>query len=321
MAEKSIVAAHPPRRAALPPLVWAALGSVYLIWGSTYLAIRVAIRTIPPFLMASARFLVAGTVLYAISIRRGDREGDRPGPAQWRAATTVGAALLVGGNGGVVWAEQRVPSSIVALLVSAMPLWMAAIGFVAFRERLRWPAVLGLALGFAGVGLLVRPSGGGRVDPLGAGVVLLAALSWAAGSLHSRRAPLPSRPLVATSMEMLCGGALLAVAGIVSGEPGRLRAVSAESALALGYLIAFGSLVAFSAYVWLLTAAPISIVSTYAYVNPVVAVVLGWAMLGERVTSGMLLAGAVIVLAVALIVRTRPTPAPRAGAPPPEEVG
>lgn len=295
----------------LPPKAWAALATVYVFWGSTYLAIRVAVETLPPLLMAAARFLVAGGVLYAIAIRRGDREGDRPTLRQWGAATIVGGALLLGGNGGVVWAEQRISSGIAALLVATVPLWMALFAWLAFRERLPPVAVAGIAVGFLGTALLVGGSGdGGGTDTVGGLVVVGAAMSWAAGSLYARRADLPRRPLVGAAMQMLGGAALLALVGAAAGEFGRIDAgaVSLRSALGLGWLIVFGSLVAFSAYTWLLQNVQTSIVSTYAYVNPVVAVLLGWAMLDEVITARTLLASGIIVVAVAMIVTAR-TPA------------
>ncbi len=302
---------------AVSPAVWGALAIVYVVWGSTYLAIREAIRTIPPFLMASTRFLVAGGFLYLVAVRRGDREADRPGAAQWRAAAIVGGLLLLGGNGGVVWAEQHIPSGTTALLVATVPLWMVVIGRVAFRERVRPQEMLGVLIGFGGVALLVVGSGtrSGRLNMAGVAAALVAPVSWALGSLYSRRAELPSRPLVSTAMQMLAGGVLLGIAGLVTGEvadvdPSR---ISLGSVVGLVYLIALGSLVAFSAYVWLLRNAPISLVGTYAYVNPVVAVFLGWAFLDEVIRGTTLLAGAVIVVAVALIVTAhRPAPAPSA---------
>jgi drug/metabolite transporter (DMT)-like permease len=291
--------------------VWAALAVVYVVWGSTYLAIRVAIDTLPPFLMAATRFLIAGTVLLAASALQRDRGRERIGPAQWRAAAIVGAALLLGGNGGVVWAEQRIPSGVAALLVATLPLWMTLLDRVVFGQHLPRRTAVGLVLGLAGLAWLVAPAERGSIDLAGALVCTLASLSWAAGSLYARGAPLPHRPLVATGMEMVMGGSLLA---LVSGAMGdlaslRLATVSTASVLALAYLVVFGSLLAFSAYVWLLRAAPVSLVATYAYVNPVVAVVLGWAVLGEPVTVHMILAGSVIVVAVALIAgAARPDP-------------
>jgi drug/metabolite transporter (DMT)-like permease len=285
-----------------------ALGTVYVVWGSTYFGIRVAIETIPPMSMAALRFLVAGGLLYAWAVRRGDREGDRPGLVQWAAAAVVGASLLAAGNGAVTWGEQRIPSGIAALLIASVPLWMSLLGRVALAERLSWAALLGLALGFGGLVLLVRPSGTSRLDPLATVVVLGGALAWASGSVWSRRAPLPRRPLVATGMEMLAGGAVLAVAAVAGGEPGRIRLgeISASSMLAVAYLVVFGSLIAFTAYVWLLRNVRASVAATYAYANPVVAVALGAALGGEPLTGRTLVAGAVILTGVALIVARKP---------------
>jgi drug/metabolite transporter (DMT)-like permease len=269
--------------------VWGALVTVYILWGSTYLAIREAIDTMPPFLMASVRFLVAGGLLYAVAVGRGDRVGDRPRWPQWRSAIVVGGLLLVGGNGGVVWSEQHIPSGVTALLVATIPLWMVVIGVAGFGERVRVQEAVGVAIGFAGIVLLVAGSpstnGTGHLDLAGAGAALFAALCWATGSLYSRRAPLPSRPLVSTAMQMLAGGALLVVVGVASGELSdvQLARISLGSILGLAYLIVFGSLVAFSAYVWLLRNARISLIATYAYVNPIVAVFLGWAFLSEPI--------------------------------------
>jgi drug/metabolite transporter (DMT)-like permease len=284
-----------------------ALGTVYVVWGSTYLAIRVAVETMPPFLFAATRFLVAGAALYAWAIRRGDVEGDRPGPAQWRAALVVGGLLLAGGNGLVSWGEQTVVSGLAALLIATVPLWMVLLGRLLLGERLGPTAAVGLALGFGGVAALVRPIGAAAPDPLGASIILLAALCWATGSILSRRLPLPKRALVATGMEMLAGGGVLAVMGVATGELGRFdpAAVSSASLAALAYLVVFGSLIAFTAYVWLLREAPPAVVSTYAYVNPVVAVFLGWALLGEPVYAVTVLAGAIIVVAVGLLVTSR----------------
>ena len=287
--------------------IWSAMWAVYIVWGSTYLAIRVVVETVPPFLSAAMRFLVAGVLMYAWAIRRGDREGDRPTLRQWRSAAIVGGALLLGGNGMVVWAEQTVPSGIAALLVGTVPLWMALIAGLVLRERITWREILGILVGFGGVALLVGPVGGTGFDPLGIAAVLFASVSWAGGSLYARRAPLPSRPLVGTGMEMVAGGMILAVVGVAAGELGELdvAAFSTASWVGLGYLVVFGSLVGFAAYAWLLRVARTSLVATYAYVNPVIAVLLGWAILGEAVTLRTLLAGLVIVGAVALIVSSR----------------
>jgi drug/metabolite transporter (DMT)-like permease len=286
-----------------------AFALVYIIWGSTYLAIRFAIETMPPFLMAATRFLLAGAVLYLWMRLRG---APRPEGMHWRSAAIVGALLLVFGNGVVVWAEEVLPSSIAALLVAMVPVWMALLSWLRpGGTRPRAVVLIGLALGFAGVGLLVFQGGGAQrpINPLGAGAVMLASLSWAAGSLYARNARMPSVPLLGTAMEMLCGGALLVVLALLKGEPAQvhLQAISLRSDLALAYLIVFGSLVAFSAYVWLLRNVPPARVSTYAYVNPVVAVFLGWWLASEPITGQTLVAAAVIVGAVALVMAANST--------------
>ncbi len=284
--------------------VIAALATLYLVWGSTYLAIRFAIETLPPFLMAGARFLSAGVLLYAWARWRG---APRPAAREWGGATLIGGLLLLGGNGGVVWAEQRVPSGLAALLVATVPLWMVLLESLMRDGRRPAPQVwLGIGLGLAGVLLLVGPgeiAGGRAIDPWGAGVLILASLSWAYGSLVSRRMALPSSPLLATAMEMLGGGVLLAAAGTAAGEWGQLDpgAVTLRSATSLAYLSLFGSIVAFSAYIWLLRVASPALVSTYAFVNPVVAVLLGWAFAGEPLNARTLAAAGIIVAGVVVI--------------------
>ena len=293
------------RVAAPAARIWLALGTVYLLWGSTYLGIKFSIATIPPLLMGSVRFLVAGAILYVIGIRAGDVRGDRLGARQWLAALVIGSALLVGGNGGVILAEQYVPTGVVALLVATAPLWMAIIDRVAFGRRLPALVIVGLVIGFAGVAFLIGSPGSGRISLFGAALALAAPLCWASGSVFTRHVQLPIRPLVASSMEMLCAGVIFAVASIATGELGRLHPFSTTSIVALGYLIVFGSLIGFSAYVWLLRSAPLSLVSTYAYVNPVVAVILGTIFLSERISPRTLIAGGIIIAAVALIVVAR----------------
>lgn len=292
-----------------PVAIWAAMISVYVFWGSTYLAIQFAIQTIPPFLMAAFRFLLAGSVLYAWRRLSGD-----PAPSRfhWRSAAIVGLFLLLGGNGGVVWAEQRVVSGVAALLVGSTPLWMVLIDWVRGVYRPTGKTLAGVLVGFAGIAVLVGPSEltglHGSIDPLGAGVLMLAAFLWAVGSLYSRGARLPSSPLLGTGMEMLCGGAGLLLAGTLSGEWARLDlgAVSLPSLLGLGYLILFGALGGFTSYTWLLRNAPTPLVSTYAYVNPVVAILMGNLLAAEPLTPRVLLAAAVIVGAVALITLNQP---------------
>lgn len=281
-----------------------ALGIVYVVWGSTYLAMAVADRTLPPLLMLSVRFLVAGALLYAWAARRGEL-AVRPGARQWRAAAIVGVALLVLDTGGVAWAVQRVPSGTAALLVASVPLFMAVIDRVAFGIRLRLGAAAGIATGLAGVAVLAGPSG--HVDLLGAAVVLFAAFAWAAGSAYARVAPLPRGPFASAALQMLVAGAVLAVVGVATGEAGRVHVerISAASLGALLFLIVFGSLVAFTAYGWLLRNASTPLLSTYAYVNPAVAVFLGWAFAGEHVGGRELAAGLVILSSVAMLVGSR----------------
>jgi drug/metabolite transporter (DMT)-like permease len=283
--------------------VLVALGTLYLVWGSTYLGIRIAIHTIPPLLMASVRFAVAGVLLYAWSVRRGDTVGDRPGRSQWIATAIVGALLLAGGNGGVSWGEQFVPSGVAALLVASVPIWMVVFAHFSGDDRISWPVAAGLGIGIAGVALLVQPSAGGSNHLLGSLVILGAAFSWAAGSVYARRAPLPGRPLVSTGMEMIAGSVVLLVLGVLTGELGRihLQQVSWQSLTALAYLMVFGSLLAFSAYVWLLRHTRAAVAGTYAFVNPAVAVLLGAAFAGEVITPRVLIGGSVIILAVVLV--------------------
>jgi drug/metabolite transporter (DMT)-like permease len=282
--------------------VWAALAVVYVVWGSTYLAIDLAVETLPAFLMLAVRFFLAGAVLYALS----SRGAERPRLVHWRSALAIGGALLLLGNGGVAFAVQHVDTGIVALIVGSVPLWMALLDRVIYGQRLAPVAVAGLVLGFGGIAFLARPSGDGSVA--GIVVVLLGSLAWAAGSLYSRKAPLPARPLQGASMEMLAGAVLLALFGAATGELGQVDpgGVSTGSLLALLYLITAGSLVGFSAYIWLLKAAPTHLVGTYAYVNPVVAVLLGTLWLGEPITLTTVVGGAAIIAAVALIVSARP---------------
>jgi drug/metabolite transporter (DMT)-like permease len=294
--------------------VVAALGVVYVVWGSTYLGIALAIETMPPLLMAAVRFLVAGALLYAVA-RRLDPTAGRPDRRQWAAALLTGGLLLGVGNGGVSWAQQTVPSGIAALVIATIPLWIVVLDRVFFGARLSWVSVVGVAIGFLGVAILANPTSPGGIDTTGGLLLLVAAGGWATGTLLSRGQRLTVAPLVGAGMQMLCGGAALLVAGVTAGELGQvdLGAVSARSALGLVYLILFGSIVAFSAYVWLLRTASTALVATYAYVNPIVAVALGAAFLDEAVTTRTLLAGGLVVGAVALIVSAGARRAPEQG--------
>jgi len=290
--------------------IWGAMLAVYVVWGSTYLAIRFAVETMPPFLMAGVRFLIPGALLYIWQRRAG---APPPTRIEWRSAAIIGGFLLVGGNGMVVWAEQRVVSGVAALLVGSAPLWMVLLDML--RPNGRRPgalAALGVLVGFAGITLLVGPAqlfgASGGVNLLGAGALTLAAFSWAVGSLYSRGAQLPDSPLLGTGMEMLAGSLGLFLLGTLTGDWGRLdpAGITARSVWSLLYLIVFGSLVGFAAYTWLLRVAPTTLVSTYAYVNPVVAIFMGNWLAGEPLTARILLATAIIVGSVALITLKQP---------------
>ena len=296
-------------------LVIAAYATVYVVWGSTYLAIRFAVETIPPFVMAGARFLLAGMLLILWSKWR---HGARATASNWRAAAIAGALLLAGGNGAVVWAEQRVPSGLTALLVASVPLWMVLADWL--RPGGKRPSVgvaIGIAVGMAGIAILVGPGslGGEHVDPAGAAALVCGSLSWAIGSLYSREADLPANPIFATGMEMFAGGAVLWLVALAAGEWHHLDLAHAASASIGGfiYLVVFGSLVGFTAFAWLLRVSSPAKVSTYAFVNPVIAVLLGWAVAHEPVGPRTMVAAAVIVGAVALITMARGKRAPAPG--------
>jgi drug/metabolite transporter (DMT)-like permease len=284
--------------------VWVALGTIYLVWGSTFLAIAVAVRDLPPFLSMAIRHLVAGSLLFAWAWWRSSG-GLHLGRREWGAAFVFGGALFLVSHGGLAWAQQEVPSGVAALLVGTIPLWFAILAWLAYGERLGRRALVGLVLGFAGLALLVDPTGESGAKPLGALVLVIGAFSWAAGSLWSRGAPLPKDTLLAAAMGMLAGGTLLLGTSTLFGELDDAR-FTADALAATAYLVVMGSLVGFSAYVWLLKHAPAATVSTYAYVNPVVAVALGWAFNDEVVGVRTLVAGAAIVAGVALMV-SRPT--------------
>ncbi|MBA3823098.1 MAG: EamA family transporter [Ktedonobacterales bacterium] len=305
-----------PARAA----VLANLFAVYLIWGSTYLAIHFAVQGAPPFVMMAIRFLIAGGLLYTVLRLRGTA---RPTWQQWRSGAIIGALLLFGGNGMVAWAEsQGVPSSLAALLVSMTPIWMTLIDWLRPHGlRPTWGIAVGLLLGFGGVALLVGPN---VVQDLNSNspawgflVIPFSSLAWAIGSIYARNATMPKSSLMGTSVEMLGGGLVLAIAALITGEVGQVNAniFTLTSTSALLYLILFGSLVGYSAYTWLLQNTPLSLASTYAYVNPVVAVGLGWALAHESLTPLTLVAAAIIVASVCLITTFRghaTTPVPEA---------
>jgi drug/metabolite transporter (DMT)-like permease len=297
-----------PDKAPATWLVIAAFIALYLIWGSTYLAIRYAIESFPPFLMAGFRFLIAGAILFGWTRARG---AAAPTRIHWRSTLIVGTLLLFGGNGGVTWAEQRVPSGIAALLVAIVPLWVVVLNWLrpgGVRPAL--PIIAGVLVGLFGIVLLVSPgesAQGAVIDPIGIIALLLASFSWANGTLYSRRAAMPESPLLTTGMEMLCGGAVLALVGTITGEwtDFDINHISAVSLVAIAYLVIFGAVVAFTAYVWLLRVTTPARATTYAYVNPVVAVFLGWSVAGEPLTTRTIIAAAIIILAVIIITTYR----------------
>jgi drug/metabolite transporter (DMT)-like permease len=310
----------PRSEPASPVAIWTAIGILYVVWGSTYLAIRVAVESIPPFVMAAARFGLAGVVMLAAVavIRRSSVP--LPSRREWRDTLIVGALLMGGGMGMVAWGEQTVPSGIAGVLIAMMPVWVAVFGRIFLGERLPRVAIAGIATGMLGVVLLV---GQGVIverslDPIGVAALMLSPIAWAAGSLFSaHRAHLPRDPFVTTGMEMLCGSAVLGLAAVVSGELTSfdITAVTGPSWAAFGYLTIVGSLVAFTSYAWVLRHAPLPLIATYAFVNPVIAVFLGWLILEEPISIVQLVAGGIVVVGVALIILSRsrlPSPEPAA---------
>jgi drug/metabolite transporter (DMT)-like permease len=282
--------------------VWLGLATIYVVWGSTFIALAIAVRDLPPFLSMALRHLAAGAILLAIALPRGDREADPVRRRQIVAAFVFGGLLFVAGHGVLAWAQQTVPAGVAALLVGSIPIWMAVLDRVALGRRLSTTGYLGIALGFAGLAFLFDPFGDASVDRWAALAIVVSAMCWAGGSLYSRGAPLPRRPLVSAGLASLCGGILLTGVSVLTGELGQ-AVWTIEATLAVAYLVVMGSLVGFTTYVWLLRAAPTSLVSTYAYVNPVVAVVLGWALLDETVTAQMVVAGGAVLVSVAMILR------------------
>lgn len=284
-----------------------AFACVYFIWGSTYLAIRFAVETMPPLLMAGVRFLVAGGLLYGWLLARG--ETAPPTREQWSAATLLGALFFLGGNGAVSWAETRVPSGLAAVMVATIPVWIVVLDWLRRGGNRPSPAVLGgVLLGFLGVVLLVGTHGSeGGIDHAGAAVLVVGPIAWAVGTVISRRLPHPRSHLQSGAMQMLAGGAALCLAGIALGETRQIRldAISVRSILAAVYLVLAGSIVAFSAYNWLLQASSPARVGTYAFVNPIVAVFLGWALAGEAFEPNALVATLFILAGVVLIVLSR----------------
>jgi drug/metabolite transporter (DMT)-like permease len=298
--------------------VAAALVVVYIAWGSTFVAMRVAVRSLPPLTMSGVRFLAAGALLCCWcwwQRRRHPEAGWRPPTRrEWRASAILGIALPAAGTGGAAWAEQRIPAGTAALLLASIPVWMIITSRVVDKERISVLTAGGLVLGLAGVVVLINPLAGGAPDLLASGVALGGALCWGCGSVYAKRAPHPAQPLLASGTEMICAGVALCLIGAAGGELGRISAASliSESGLALGYLIVFGSLLGYSTYEWLLHHASSQLAGTYAFVSPLVAVILGWWLLGEQITGHTLLAAAAIAAGVALIMLhpRKPEPGP-----------
>src|SRR5712692_7278758 len=306
--------------ARMTTLVLLAFAAVYVVWGSTYLAIRIGIESFPPLILAGLRHITVGLFLYPI-LRR--KTGIRHTAANWRTAVVTGALLLFVGNGGVSWAEQTVPSGIAALLVATVSLWLVIVDWLRPGGLKPVPRVaMGLLMGFAGLALLVGPAhlgGSERVDPLGAAVLVVASLAWACGSLYSKHGGMPSSAILGVAMQSFAGGAILLIAGLFAGEFGGLHlgAISMRSWLALGYLIVFGSGIGFSAYIYILQKSTAARVATYAFVNPVVALFLGWLILGETITLRTVVAAAIILTAVILVINgPHRAPAPAVSAVP-----
>jgi drug/metabolite transporter (DMT)-like permease len=305
----------PHKPAGTTTLVLMGFAAVYIVWGSTYLAIRIGIESFPPLILAGLRHTFVGILLYPIL--RG-KTGIRPTRANWVAAVITGTLLLFVGNGGVSWAEQTVPSGIAALLVATVSLWLVIVDWLRPGGVKPVPrVVMGLLMGFAGLALLVGPAhlgGSERVDPRGAAVLVVASLAWACGSLYSKHGGMPSSAMLGVAMQSLTGGVILLIAGLFTGEFRRvhLGAISMRSWLALGYLIVFGSGIGFSAYIYILQKSTAARVATYAFVNPVVALFLGWLIVGETITMRTVIAAAVILTAVILVITAphrAPTPA------------
>jgi len=309
------ISASPPQSPVrMTTLVLVAFAAVYVVWGSTYLAIRIGVESFPPLILAGLRHFTVGLLLYPV-LRK--KTGINPTVAHWRTAVIAGALLLFVGNGGLSWAERTVPSGIASLLVASVSLWLVIVDWLRPGGVKPVPrVVMGILMGFAGLALLVGPAhlgGSERVDPRGAAVLVFASLAWACGSLYSKHGGMPSSPMLGVAMQSFSGGAILLIAALFAGEFRGLHlgAISLRSWLAIAYLIVFGSGIGFSAYIYILHKSTAARVATYAFVNPVVALFLGWLLAGETITLRTVLAAAIILTAVILVI-TAPhrTPAP-----------
>ena len=303
-------------------LVIIAFAALYLIWGSTYLGIRFSIETIPPFLMAGARFVLAGIIMYAIAWSQGSLLGRSVGEgrigrsswANWRTSCIIGACLLLGGNGGVTISEQFIDSGLAALMVAIVPIYIVLLGWITGMTRRPTPVMwMGLAGGFLGVAVLFGPglhfhAVGGRNPAIGISILLVTSFIWSAGSLYSRVAKHAPSPFLTAAQQMICGGILLLIAGVLTGELPHFRpgSISMLSLFSFIYLVLIGAVVGYTAYIWLLRHCDPAKVATYAYVNPIVAVLLGTFFAGETLTLRMLIAAALIIGSVALIITAQP---------------
>jgi len=296
-----------------PALLGAGLATIYVVWGTTYLGIRVGVETIPPFLLSGVRYVLAGLLLFGWVALRGGLSAGWPTRRQWLSAVLTGTGLVAFGNGLISWGEQYLPSGSAALFIATVPLWMTALDRVFHKVPIRPAAAVGLGIGLGGLAVLVGPAairGGDLVPRL---ACLLAALGWAAATVYSRSAPFPNNPFQVAGMQMSAGGVVVLLVSLVSGDAARLNpaAVSVRSELAFFYLLFVGAILGFGVYMWLVKVAPLQLLGTYAYVNPLVAVILGHFLLGEQVTLQTMIGGGVIILGVALIVATQT----RGGAP------
>ncbi len=287
-----------------PALLGAGLATIYVVWGTTYLGIRVGVETIPPFLMSGVRYTLAGALLFGWVALRGGLKTGWPTPRQWFSAVLTGTGLVALGNGALSWGEQYMPSGPAAIFIATVPLWMTLLARVFQKEPIRLLSAIGLGIGLGGLVILVGPAAleGGPLVPMLA--CLVAALGWAAATVYSRSAPFPNNPFLVAGMQMFAGGIVVGLYSVVSGDAARFdpAALSLRSELAFVYLIFVGAILGFGVFIWLVKVAPLPLLGTYAYVNPVVAVILGHFLLGEQVTLRTMLGGGVIILGVALIV-------------------
>jgi drug/metabolite transporter (DMT)-like permease len=290
-----------------PALLGAGLATIYVVWGTTYLGIRVGVETIPPFVLSGTRYMLAGLLLFGWVALRGGLSDGWPTRRQWLSAIVTGTGLVAFGNGLISWGEQYLASGAAALFIATVPLWMTVMGRVFQKEPIRPAAAIGLGIGLLGLVILVGPAalrGGDLVPRL---ACLVAALGWAAATVYSRSAPFPNNPFQVAGMQMFAGGVVMTLVSFISGDAARFNpaAISVRSELAFLYLLFVGAILGFGVYIWLVKVAPLSLLGTYAYVNPVVAVILGHFLLGEQVTLQTVIGGGVIILGVALIVATQ----------------